>query len=67
MNSPRTLNESPLFRRVRLQAYIRTLIQELGEAPALEIIASALEKELKYADFRSDLERSRADPDRVCE
>lgn len=53
---------SPLmFERVRLQAHLRTLIQHLGEDQALNIIGQAIEKELKYEDFRSDLERKRID------
>lgn len=49
-----------MFERVRLQAHLRTLIQHLGEDQALAIIGQAIEKELKYEDFRRDLEHSKS-------
>lgn len=53
-------NKNLMFERVRLQAHLRTLIQNLGEDQALKIIAQALERELHYEDYLHNLKHSTA-------
>lgn len=45
-----------LYERLRLQAHLRTLMQNLGEDQALSIIRTALEREIQYEDHRNSTE-----------
>ena len=47
-------SKNALFERLRLQTHLRTLITELGEDHALEIIRSAIEVEMRRQDRERD-------------
>ena len=55
---------TPLFTRLQLQSLLRKIIQTHGQDHGLEIIRSAVEKELFRETHITDTHR---EPDRVCE
>lgn len=47
-----------LFDRIRLQAMLRSILKDYGDEQGYEIIQSALEKEIRYEQYRKT-QRSR--------
>jgi hypothetical protein len=60
MNTNRTFNK--LFARLQLQAKLREISDQYGEAEMLDTVAQALKVEFKYLDFKAKNEKN---PDAV--
>ena len=47
-----------LYERLSLQGHLRRILDQYGETQGLAIIRQALERELKYQNYQTDLTRS---------